>query len=135
MIAVMQRSLNPKPWTLHPQAEYKYVDDLASVWCEAAELELGHKNFRRALELMRRATTPPARTTGRRSKEEMEGPVQARAQGSGRFASSTSCYFRRLDVWVWCHDLPTAYSVGALHGWPVWIPRLPSSAVRAGCTA
>lgn len=52
------------------------MDDLASVWCEAAELELSHKNFRRALELMRRATTPPARSTSRRSKEEMEGPVQ-----------------------------------------------------------
>ena len=27
-------------------AEFRYVDDLASVWCEWAEMELRHKNFR-----------------------------------------------------------------------------------------
>ena len=52
------------------------MDDLASVWCEAAELELAHKNFRRALELMRAATTPPAHAAARRSQAEMDGPVQ-----------------------------------------------------------
>ncbi len=52
------------------------MDDLASVWCEAAELELSHKNFRRALELMRKATTPPAHAVSRRTQAEMEGPVQ-----------------------------------------------------------
>jgi hypothetical protein len=49
---------------LHPhplQARLKYVDDLATVWCEWAEMELRHKNFKRALEVMRRATTTPAR--------------------------------------------------------------------------
>lgn len=44
-----------------PQARFKYVDDLASVWCEWAEMELRHKNFRRALDLMRRATARPQR--------------------------------------------------------------------------
>ena len=38
---------------------FKYVDDLASVWCEWAEMELQHKQFKRALELMRRATAAP----------------------------------------------------------------------------
>jgi hypothetical protein len=41
------------------QVEFKYVDDLATVWCEWAELELRHKNFKRALDLMRRATYTP----------------------------------------------------------------------------
>ncbi len=62
------------------QAEFKYVDDLASVWCEAAELELKHKNYRRALELMRTATAVPRGAGGRRTKEEMEGPVQVRVR-------------------------------------------------------
>ena len=60
------------------QAKFKYVDDLATVWCEWAEMELRHKNFKRALDLMRRATVPPARAGPRRSQEEMQGPVQGR---------------------------------------------------------
>ena len=42
------------------QVELKYMDDLATVWCEWAEMELRHKNFKRALSLMRQATQPPA---------------------------------------------------------------------------
>jgi pre-mRNA-splicing factor SYF1 len=42
------------------QVNYKTVDNLASVWCEWAELELKHKNFKGALELMRRATAEPS---------------------------------------------------------------------------
>ena len=38
--------------------EFKTVDDLATVWCESAEMELRHKNYDEALETMRRATTP-----------------------------------------------------------------------------
>ena len=40
-------------------AEFKYVDDLASVWCEYAEMELRKKNFKNALQLLRRATATP----------------------------------------------------------------------------
>ena len=54
------------------------MDDLATVWCEWAEMELRHKNFKRALDLMRRATVPPVRAGPRRSQEEMQGPVQGR---------------------------------------------------------
>ncbi|GMN49742.1 hypothetical protein TIFTF001_018896 [Ficus carica] len=39
---------------------YKAVDDLARVWCERAEMELRHKNFKGALELMRQATAEPS---------------------------------------------------------------------------
>ncbi len=41
------------------QVAFKYVVDLAAVWCEWAEMELQHKQFRRALDLMRRATAAP----------------------------------------------------------------------------
>ncbi len=41
------------------QVALKYVEDLATVWCEWCEMELRHKNFKRALELMRRATYTP----------------------------------------------------------------------------
>lgn len=42
------------------QVNYKTVDNLAGVWCEWAEMELRHKNFKGALELMRRATAEPS---------------------------------------------------------------------------
>jgi pre-mRNA-splicing factor SYF1 len=42
------------------QVGYKAVDDLASVWCEWAEMELRHKNFKGALKLMARATAEPS---------------------------------------------------------------------------
>jgi pre-mRNA-splicing factor SYF1 len=41
------------------QVNYKNVDNLASVWCEWAELELKHKNINGAQELVRRATAEP----------------------------------------------------------------------------
>lgn len=48
------------------QVNYKAVDHLASVWCEWAEMELRHKNFKGALELMRRATAEPSSEVKRR---------------------------------------------------------------------
>ncbi|EYU39878.1 hypothetical protein MIMGU_mgv1a019156mg, partial [Erythranthe guttata] len=48
------------------QVGYKAVDHLASVWCEWAEMELRHKNFKGALELMRRATAEPSAEVKRR---------------------------------------------------------------------
>ena len=49
------------PRHLPRQGRYKYVDDLATVWCEWGEMELRHKNYRAALDVMRRATATPAR--------------------------------------------------------------------------
>lgn len=40
-------------------ARHVYLDDLAAVWAEWAEMELRHNNFKRALDLMRRATLTP----------------------------------------------------------------------------
>ncbi|MCL7037384.1 hypothetical protein MKW94_002628, partial [Papaver nudicaule] len=48
------------------QVNYKTVDNLASVWCEWAEMELKHKNLEGARELMRRATAEPSVEVKRR---------------------------------------------------------------------
>lgn len=47
------------------QADFKSVDDLASVWCEWAEMELRAKNFKGARELLKRATQEPSAMTRR----------------------------------------------------------------------
>ncbi|KAL3151001.1 hypothetical protein ABBQ38_012874 [Trebouxia sp. C0009 RCD-2024] len=76
------------------QVELKYMDDLATVWCEWAEMELRHKNFKQALSLMRRATQPPA-TLGTRQAAgaaERAGPVQGRL-------------YRSLKLWTFYCDL------------------------------
>ncbi|XP_005178581.1 pre-mRNA-splicing factor syf1 homolog [Musca domestica] len=43
------------------EVEYVKVDDLASVWCEWAEMEIRQENFEEALKLMQRATVMPKR--------------------------------------------------------------------------
>ncbi|KAK9796969.1 hypothetical protein WJX73_001686 [Symbiochloris irregularis] len=75
------------------QVPFKYLDDLATVWCEWAEMELQHKQFRRALDLMRRATAAPLNLDRRKgAKEEKEGPVQGRL-------------YRSLRLWSFYVDL------------------------------
>ncbi|ERM95972.1 hypothetical protein AMTR_s00060p00216730 [Amborella trichopoda] len=49
------------------QVNYKALDDLASVWCEWAEIKLRDKNFGGELELMRQATTEPSVEIKRRA--------------------------------------------------------------------
>jgi pre-mRNA-splicing factor SYF1 len=77
---------------------YKTVEELASVWCEWAEMELRAKNFPGALELMRRATAAPARVRGASLED---GPVQARVH-------------RSLKLWSFYCDLEE--SLGTLEG-------------------
>jgi pre-mRNA-splicing factor SYF1 len=60
------------------QVPFKYVDDLATVWCEWAEMELRHNNFKAALELMRQATAVPQRPKKLSQQEERLLPVQER---------------------------------------------------------
>ena len=43
------------------QARFKYVEDLAAVWAEWVEMELRHQNYKRALEVLKRATAQPQR--------------------------------------------------------------------------
>ncbi|KAK6039338.1 HAT repeat protein, partial [Cooperia oncophora] len=45
------------------QIPYAKVDELATVWCEYAELELRHKSSDRAITVLRRACAPPPRKT------------------------------------------------------------------------
>ncbi|GAX78150.1 hypothetical protein CEUSTIGMA_g5592.t1 [Chlamydomonas eustigma] len=60
------------------QVAFKYTDDLAQVWCEWCEMELRHQNFKRALELMHRATADPVRPKRMTPEEERALPVQQR---------------------------------------------------------
>lgn len=65
------------------------VDDLASVWCEWAEMEIRHDNFKAALKLMHRATTMPARKVAYHDESET---VQMRV-------------YKSLKVWSMYADL------------------------------
>ncbi|KAK6266793.1 hypothetical protein QUC31_017630 [Theobroma cacao] len=58
------------------QVNYKTVDHLANVWVEWAEIELRLKNFKGALELMRRATTEPSIKVKSRGAADENEPVQ-----------------------------------------------------------
>ncbi|ERM95970.1 pre-mRNA-splicing factor SYF1 isoform X1 [Amborella trichopoda] len=94
------------------QVNYKALDDLASVWCEWAEMELRHKNSRGALELMRRATTKPSVEIKRRVVADGNEPVQMKLHKSlklwafyvdleeslGNLESTRAVYERILDL-------------------------------------
>ncbi|KAJ7530801.1 hypothetical protein O6H91_14G019800 [Diphasiastrum complanatum] len=94
------------------QVNYKTVDDLASVWCAWAEMEMKHKNFKGALELMRRATTEPSVAVKRKVAADGDEPVQMRLfkslrlwsmhvdleEGLGTLESTRKVYERILDL-------------------------------------
>lgn len=94
------------------QVNYKTVDHLASVWCEWAEMELRHKNFKGALELMRRATAEPSVEVKRRVAADGNEPVQMKIHKSlrlwafyvdleeslGTLESTRAVYERILDL-------------------------------------
>ncbi|KAI4296979.1 hypothetical protein L6164_036892 [Bauhinia variegata] len=81
------------------QVNYKTVDNLASLWCEWAEMELRNKNFKAALELMRRATAEPSIEVKRRVASDEDEPVQMKLH-------------RSLKLWSFYVDLEE--SVGTL---------------------
>ncbi|GFP93108.1 pre-mRNA-splicing factor syf1 [Phtheirospermum japonicum] len=94
------------------QVNYKAVDHLTSVWCEWAEMELRHKNFKGALELMRRATAEPSAEVKRRVAADGNEPVQMKIHKSirlwtfyvdleeslGSLDSTRAVYERILDL-------------------------------------
>lgn len=94
------------------QVNYKTVDHLASVWCEWAEMELRHKNFKGALDLMRRATAEPSVEVKRRVAADGNEPVQMKIHKSlrlwtfyvdmeeslGTLESTRAVYERILDL-------------------------------------
>ncbi|KAJ4810460.1 Pre-mRNA-splicing factor SYF1 [Rhynchospora pubera] len=69
------------------QVNYKTVDHLASVWCGWAEMELRHKNFTKAIDIMRQATAEPSVEVKRRAAAEGNEPVQMKLHKSLRLWS------------------------------------------------
>eukprot|EP01104_Vermistella_antarctica_P005748 TRINITY_DN162_c0_g1_i1.p1 TRINITY_DN162_c0_g1~~TRINITY_DN162_c0_g1_i1.p1 ORF type:complete len:867 (-),score=301.55 TRINITY_DN162_c0_g1_i1:137-2737(-) len=92
------------------EARFKYVQDLATVWCEYAEMELRQKNFHRARDVLERATTPPR--GARRHQTGRDTPLQSRVykevrlwgfyadleESLGTFESTRAVYERVLDL-------------------------------------
>ncbi|ELU10183.1 hypothetical protein CAPTEDRAFT_149139 [Capitella teleta] len=91
------------------KVNHKRVDDLASVWCEWAEMEIRHENYEEALKLMQKATAPPPMKVAYHDESE---PVQKRVhkslkvwslyadmeEGFGTFKSCKAVYDRILDL-------------------------------------
>lgn len=88
---------------------FKHVVDLASVWCEWAEMEIRHENYEESLKLMQRVTTPPPRKISYHDEAET---VQDRVHKSlkvwsfyadleesfGTFKSCKAVYDRIIDL-------------------------------------
>jgi len=68
------------------------MDDLTSVWCEWAEMDLRQKNFKGALELRRQATTEPSVEVKHRVVADGNEPVQMKLHKS-------------LKIWTFYVDL------------------------------
>eukprot|EP01062_Namystynia_karyoxenos_P073357 TRINITY_DN70159_c0_g1_i1.p1 TRINITY_DN70159_c0_g1~~TRINITY_DN70159_c0_g1_i1.p1 ORF type:complete len:872 (+),score=339.11 TRINITY_DN70159_c0_g1_i1:95-2710(+) len=69
---------------------FRTVDDLAAVWCEYAEMEVRHKKYRKALELLKRATA--TNFVGQGSWKANSGPVADRL-------------WRSVKLWCFYADL------------------------------
>jgi pre-mRNA-splicing factor SYF1 len=54
------------------QAKLVYADDLSHVWCQWAEMEVKHANYRRAIDLLKRATRPPPTANQRLTTEQLK---------------------------------------------------------------
>ncbi|XP_045203954.2 pre-mRNA-splicing factor SYF1-like isoform X2 [Mercenaria mercenaria] len=88
---------------------YKHVDDLASVYCEWAEMEIRHENYEASLKIMQKATTPPPRKVSYHDETET---VQSRVHKSlkvwslyadleesfGTFKTCKAVYDRIIDL-------------------------------------
>uniref|UniRef100_A0A7N2L7S9 Uncharacterized protein n=1 Tax=Quercus lobata TaxID=97700 RepID=A0A7N2L7S9_QUELO len=96
------------------QVNYKAVDHLASVWCEWAEMELRHQNFKEALELMRRATAEPSVEVKQKVAANGNEPVQIKL-------------YRSLKLWTFYVDLEeslgTLESTRIVYEW-IWDLRI-----------
>ncbi|XP_013420306.1 pre-mRNA-splicing factor SYF1 [Lingula anatina] len=72
---------------------YVKVDDLASVWCEWAEMEIRHENYEEAIKLLQRATALPPRKV---DYHDISEPVQNRL-------------YKSLKVWSLYADLEESF--------------------------
>ncbi|RZF38032.1 hypothetical protein LSTR_LSTR006431 [Laodelphax striatellus] len=91
------------------QVPYTKVDDLASVWCEWAEMEIRHENYDGSLKILQRASVMPSRKVAYHDETET---VQMRVYKSlklwsmyadleesfGTFKSCKSVYDRIIDL-------------------------------------
>ncbi|XP_058223295.1 uncharacterized protein LOC131333012 [Rhododendron vialii] len=109
------------------RVNYKTVDNLASVWCEWAEIEVRHKNFEGALELMRRATAEPSSAEVKQRSVAADGnePVQIKLHKSlrlwafyvdleeslGTLESTRAVYERILDLRIATPQIITNYAM------------------------
>ncbi|KZV27511.1 hypothetical protein F511_04562 [Dorcoceras hygrometricum] len=107
------------------QVNFKAVDHLASVWCEWAEMELRNKNFKGALDLMRRATAEPSAEVKRRVAADGNKPVQIMLHKSlklwafyvdleeslGSLESTRAVYERILDLRIATPQIIINYSM------------------------
>ncbi|KAG5542349.1 hypothetical protein RHGRI_022031 [Rhododendron griersonianum] len=109
------------------RVNYKTVDNLASVWCEWAEIEVRHKNFEGALELMRRATAEPSSAEVKQRSVTADGnePVQIKLHKSlrlwafyvdleeslGTLESTRAVYERILDLRIATPQIITNYAM------------------------
>ncbi|KAL1557934.1 pre-mRNA-splicing factor SYF1 [Salvia divinorum] len=79
------------------QVDYKAVDDLASIWCEWAEMELRHNNFKAALQLIQPATHEPSVEVKRRvAAAQGVEPVQMKL-------------YKSLKLWTFYVDLEESF--------------------------
>ncbi|KAF8772544.1 hypothetical protein HU200_005501 [Digitaria exilis] len=78
------------------QVNFKSVDDLATVWCERAEMELRHHNHEAAIDLIRKATSEPSIEVTTRV---------AAADARGEPPAAQMKLHRSLKLWCFFADL------------------------------
>ncbi|BFG30641.1 hypothetical protein CerSpe_169140 [Prunus speciosa] len=107
------------------QVNYKTVDNLASLRCEWAEMELRHKNLKGALELMRLATAEPSVEVKRRVAADGNETVQMKLHKSlrmwtfyvdleerlGKLESTRAVYERIMDLKIATPQLIINYAL------------------------
>jgi hypothetical protein len=71
----VQQTQPPAGWLLQS------VEDLASVYCAWAEMELRHEEYDKALQVMQHAVTEPSQAIQRRRQAEAQGRALAGLKG------------------------------------------------------
>ena len=90
------------------------MEDLATVWCEWCEMELRHKNFKSALELMRRATYTPDKINRKEVRPRSKSSLTVNQSLAGQ--SDEQIFLRGLSA-VPKSGLAWAAQMPLPHGW------------------
>jgi hypothetical protein len=84
------------------QAAFAYVDDLSHVWCQWAEMELKHHNYRRAVQVLTRAVEEPDVTVAPKRLTDDERKVCAShlllLEGGSRLLTASLTWTARLVI-------------------------------------